>query len=267
LLIRVHWYGFATGDTYVWDFSIRKLINTVFWYLLWSLNLPETLLDFVGPGLKLNPELFVYWSKEFIPIFILFFLECIVLIYILTLSLLRRTVKFIRERDEFSIFAIGWFLITLAPVVFLPLHKFTFYLTLPLIAVTSRIAYLLVKTRTRGLVVVFFLIVWTALCVLTIKHTVNTHWVTQGEGASRRTYDFLNKNMASVNGRDIVFADTIYDKSLPWSPTATVKSALSDQNFFKVFYPDFMQKVYYGAAKDTNEKNSFIIISRTLLGY
>jgi Gpi18-like mannosyltransferase len=33
-------YGVATGDSYVWDFSIRKLLNSTAWYLAWGI-IPE----------------------------------------------------------------------------------------------------------------------------------------------------------------------------------------------------------------------------------
>src|SRR3989338_2004540 len=50
LYLRLFVFGPALGDTYQWNFSLAKVINTLTWYGLWSLGAPELLVDYIGSG-------------------------------------------------------------------------------------------------------------------------------------------------------------------------------------------------------------------------
>ena len=261
LFIRIFFYGFATGDSYVWDFSILKLINTSFWYLFWSFNIPESLVDFIGPGLKVNPNLFLYWSKEMIPIFVSFSVQLTLLAYVLFKSLRERLEHDIHERDLVSTFCIAWFLISLLPVIFLPIHKFTFYLTLPLFAIAFRIAYLLVTSKVNNFFIFLFLSAWTLTSFLTLQFTFDTNWISQSELISKRVMEYFIVNENKIGNQTVVFEDTRSDSVLPYSPTSTIRTILSDKNFFYVFFPNIANKVSYSGVGE------YKINSRQFLGY
>jgi hypothetical protein len=259
LLFRFLSYGFATGDSYVWDFTVRKLINTYFWYSLWGFNIPETFLDFVGPGLKINQNLFLYWSKEVVPILSVFSLQTLPFI-IISLRIFKSSV-YRKNVISTLIFGILWFVISLLPVAFLPLHKFAFYLTLPLIGLVLVIARFLTSVKYNKYMAFLFIAAWTILSVLTLNHTVNTHWITQGESISRRVLLFFNNHPEVRLSKKIDFVDADSDKSLPWSPTTVIKVALSDKNFFVVYFPELADKIEYNGKSETQ------INSRRFLGY
>ena len=62
--------------------------------------------------------------------------------------------------------------------------------------------------------------------------------------------------------------DTTQDLSLPWSPTATLRTILSDKNFFEVFYPNMAAKVnYFRLDKTPDSATSAIVVSNKILGY
>lgn len=261
LLIRATLYGFTTGDSYVWDFSIRKLINTSFWYLLWSLNIPESLMDFVGPGIKINSNLFVFWGKQINPVLISFLIQGLLLIVVLIKVIFDRSKEKIKKFDLVSIFCASWFFISLLPVIFLPLHKFTFYLTLPLLGIVFRISYLLINSKVNKFIIGVFLVAWTATSVLTLKFTYETNWITQSEIISRKVFEFFKKEEPKYIGTKILFTDTTEDSKLPWSPTSIVRTALSSNNFFVVFYPELSKNISYSG------KGDIMIKSRQFLGY
>lgn len=263
LVFRISSYGFATGNTYIWDFSPLKLINTLFWYSLWTLNLPETILDFVGPGIKINPNLLLYWSNIIIPIFYLFFVQLIFL-SVASFKILKQNLKDKNSFARISLFSGLWYLFSLLPVVFLPEHKFSYYLTLPLISVVLWFSFLL-KRFQNDVITGVFLGIWLTLSALAIKHSMNTSWITQGEMISQRVSDYIKVNNT---GSNIVLIDTDYDKNLPWSPTGIVKVTLSGQNFFKVFFINKINNVVYlGNGDKDGYKNYNIIKSRRFLGY
>ena len=255
--LYLHFFHFGTieGDSYVWNFSPTKALNTTLWYFLWSLNLPEMLVDFVGPGIHLNPNLMKFWSSQIIPIFILFGVEIVIVVYSLIKSIKSKTVKNLKPVILLSGF---WFLATILPVVFLPLHKFTYYLTLPLVGVVFIISTLVSTNMKRAVV---FSIVWLTLSLFSLKLTINTNWITQGVGISERVFTYFKENQSEMDGKTIVFTDTKEDEDLPWSPTETVKTVISDKNFFELFFPNVSDKISYGGEGEIK------IQSRQFLGY
>lgn len=252
LYLYLHFFHFGTieGDSYVWDFSPVRALNTIFWYFLWSLNLPEMLVDFVGPGIHINPNLFKYWSSQITPIFILFIVQMCLLFYV---SLKSK----ILNHKSILLFSFFWFFLTILPVIFLPLHKFTYYLTLPLVGVVLLFSYMIHNSR----FLVSFCVAWLALSLFSLKLTVNTNWITQGVKISERVNTYFKENERSLEGKTITFIDTPEDEALPWSPTETVKTVISDKNFFELYFPNLSENISYGGEGGIN------INSRQFLGY
>jgi hypothetical protein len=258
-IFRFKFYGFTSGVSYVWDFSAR-MVNTLGWYGLWSLNLPEMLVDFIGPGLKLNPNLFLYWGSQYRTIFVLFALE---LALILAAVIGKR--KEIKKFISLYSFGILWFAVTLLPVLFLPLHKFAFYLTIPLLGLVLILGQLLSKQKIQT---VIFILVWLTISIVTLNITRQTHWITQGENLSGKALQYFQYKKEEIGSKKIYLVDTKEDSALPWSPTTVVRQALSDKNFFYVFFPKIAGNInYQGTDKLPKTDNIYIINSRVFLGY
>jgi hypothetical protein len=248
---RFYFYGFATGDSYIWEFS-PKIINTVGWYLLWSFNLPEMWVDFIGPGLHVNPNLFKFWGRETVLIFSLF------LIFLLPLL-----VAFKKSKLRLTIFSGFWFLITLGPLLFLPWHKFSFYLTLPLVVISILVGELLANHKYKNLL----LITWVLLTVSSFLLTHKTNWISRGAEVSRRVHEYLVSREASqIPWQQIVFYDSPADSVLPWAPSAVVKVALSDNNYFQVFWPE-LSAVYLSEKPAKISFGQILVPARQFLGY
>ncbi|OGM13508.1 hypothetical protein A3A76_03725 [Candidatus Woesebacteria bacterium RIFCSPLOWO2_01_FULL_39_23] len=259
LYFRIFHYGFASGDSYIWDFSPR-VVNTIFWYGSWSLNVPEMLVDFIGPGFHINPNLFKFWSDYMIPICILFIIEITLLVYMLVTNFK----KFFTHNSLFTIlYSAFFFLVSLTPVLFLPLHKFTFYLTLPLVGFVIVIAFLL--STSSQLQSAIYLIVWFFLSFITLNLTSETNWITQGEKTAKRVNAYFQNNGDIFTKYDkIVFIDTPEDLDLPWKPSQIIRTTLSDQNYFYVYYPGNF-RVYYG--NDYVSADAYEIKARQFIGY
>ena len=233
LYLRIFHYGFATGESYIWSFSPR-IFNTLFWYTLWSFNLPEMLVDYVGPGFKINPNLLLFWQKEVTRILVAVLIAASCLIYLVCKSLKNF------KRQDYFIFALGflWFGATLVPVIFLPWHKFTFYLTLPLVGIAFAVANLLMFYKNNLFIILFFLsFLFTSF--FTLDLTVKTHWITRGAAISRRVYDYFSLVGKKNDDKFLIeFYNTDYDADLPWKPSDLVSDSISGNNFFEVFFKD-----------------------------
>lgn len=266
LFFHFHNFGLISGDSYVWDFSPTRAINSLVWYGLWSFNLPEMLIDFVGPGLHFNPNLFTFWSKEIIPILTFFALEVFVFITALFKSYRNVSKKVLTFKFYLLTFCTIWFVATLAPVLFLPVHKFTYYLTLPLVGVVFIISHLLSNLKTR--ICIIFCVVWLVTSFFSLRLTLETNWIIQGENVSARVYQYFSQNKLNSSHKNIEFIDTPDDTSLPWSPTTTLKTVLSNQNLFNVFFSNYSGKINYaGLGKISNTTGAEIVKSRQFLGY
>ena len=174
-------YGLATGDSYVWNFSFRKVVNTLMWYLLWSLNIPEMFVDFIGPGFNINPNLMKYWANETVIILSGFVLTALMLLYAFYKSLKDNNIKLI------ILFSGMGFIISLISVLFLPIHKFTFYLTLPLFWIIFATSYVL--NNINRLFIIIFLIAWIFTSIKTLDLTYKTHWIVRSQDIALKVHN------------------------------------------------------------------------------
>ncbi len=269
--LHVYHYGVPKGDSYVYVLSPRVL-NTLFWYGVWSLNLPETLVDFVGPGFHFLPNLFKYFDHFIIPIFVSFgvFLVALVVGMLGLFIELRRGFK---KDLMLLLWGFTWFVLWLVPVLSLPWHKFTIYLTLPMVGVAVGLAVIvneLVKKENLmfkglgfGIVVSFFI-----TSALTVRLTYKTHWVVQGAKTAKRVHEYMQKQLIKhPDAKLIVFYDSPEDKTLPWRPSRVLKTVLSDNNYFKVFYKNKIKAVYSSHEPSKIKTGVIYVKGRVFLGY
>jgi len=128
LYLEVTKIGFSSSEKqYQTVLSIKGILNAYMWYGGWALGLPEMLIDFVKPGFKLNPDLMRYWGNYYSFIFPAFFLSISLLFLKIALIIYQAIVKN-HSYNKKILFFIFWFMLSLIPVVLLPLHKSTQYL-------------------------------------------------------------------------------------------------------------------------------------------
>ncbi len=257
LYFHVFVYGLQTGDSYIWDFSPR-VINTLFWYGLWSVNIPEMLVDFIGPGLSVNIGPLVYWSRYLLTTITLAGIFLALVLY----SVIR--VKKSSLTTTIKVFTFGslWFVGTLSPVVFLPWHKFSFYLTIPLVGVVLAISYILTNSKIGKPVISLILASWLIGSFANILLLERTSWISQGGKTAKKVYNLLNSKYSYTSKHSILFYDEAEDAGLTWSPTDQLKTVLSNKNFFEVYFPQMT--VYY---QDPGNKDMERIHSRQFFEY
>lgn len=110
-----------TEGVYQPNFNPKAIINTFGWYIIWSFNMPEMLVDFVGPKFAINPNLFKWYPEYFYIIFPFFVF--IVLSILSSLIVLRKKLT-----NKYIILSTGLFIVSLSPFLFFPQKKFIYYL-------------------------------------------------------------------------------------------------------------------------------------------
>ncbi|PJE67231.1 hypothetical protein COU95_03480, partial [Candidatus Shapirobacteria bacterium CG10_big_fil_rev_8_21_14_0_10_40_9] len=196
--------GLPNVSVYQPIFSLNKIANSFFWYFLWGLGLPEMLVDFVGPGLKINPNLFNWYRAEMTIIlgaFLLFLVLAMVAIS-----------KLPKKNYKKEIFLVVWFLVTLLPVIFWPWHKFSYYLTVPLLGLVGFFVLLfkrLPKVLLRSNKLCLFSLAILAMVIIsltTIFLSWKTYWVVNRAKISQNLVsDLKNKYSQLPKGASLYF--------------------------------------------------------------
>lgn len=225
-------------------FGLKIFANTLVWYLLWGLGVPEMLVDFVGPGAKLNPSLLKHWGDYFILIFPAFFLAVAVLFFSAAKLVIKKSEVF---RNKSFWFFILWFPLTISPVALLPQHKFVHYLAPSILGIATVAGYLLLKTNKRLLSL--FVLCMLILNISSIKLAWSTYWaVTRGKSAGRllrdikEVYPSLPKGAVVYIKNDLGYPYIAKD----WGGTSKqTKFILNNQDALQLAYGDFTLKTFY----------------------
>jgi len=245
LYLRLFHFGLAEGDTYIWDFSPKMALNTLMWYTLWSFGAPELLVDYIGGGLRPIPRF--YTDYPFFSYFILFFL--LVLLTSFAFLIFRSLKKNLRQ----YLFTGLFFVVPLLPVLFLPHHKFTLELGLPLVGFS--LLFALVADSAKGkwgtLLLGLFLIL-----NLSMNHlTYTRHYSVNRSRLSHRLYDYLTTQYPQYPSDPLYFTDP--ENAGRFEDFAKQLSlATSRADMFKVIYNDPNLVVYFDGINQPPEEQA-----------
>lgn len=255
--------------------SIKRAINSFSWYAAWALGVPEMLIDFVRPGLKLNPSLMRYWGEYFKIIFPTFFASIAIVGGSLAFLLVRE--KLLRDKKFW--FLLLWFPLALFPVILLPLHKFTYYLApaLPafwgVVGFVTFSTYWQLKKRHRNLsnvVLGGFVSALIILSVTSVRLGDSTYWAaSRGRIAERLLNEVRLAYPQLPKGAAVYFKN---DQNYPfiaqeWGSTSKQASfVLNGEDALQLFYHDPTLKVFYedlgGVPKDFSKDKVYSLVAR-----
>lgn len=230
--------GLPESLVYEMNFSPIKILNGYLWYFLWGLGIPEMLIDFVGPGFKINPNFLIWFYRPSQIIFIASFL----FLLLLGMAIFRS-----RGQDKKTdAFFTAWFLVTLLPVIFWPWHRFSYYLTVPLLGLVGLFAALL-KNLPKALIFLAVLLLF-AVSITTVRISQETYWViARAKIAENLISDLKSQYPQLPKAAALYFQnDPEYPMILGFGNSSTqAYYALSGENGPQVIYDDFTLQVYY----------------------
>lgn len=242
--------GFLQQDAqYETIFSLSKILNSLAWYSLWSLGIPEMFIDFIGPGVNVNPNLMKFWAHYVVPI--LFFSLTLVMTTLVSIFLARREIV----KDKKLFFFLFWFPLALSPVIFLPLHKSTYYLTPALPAFWAVVTIVLFKAlqvlgaKGRFALLSVFTLSFVSLTFASVR-LANITYPAANRGRiaekllldTKRTYPNLPRGAVVYYENDPGYPFISTD----WGGSSKQASfALNNQDGVQLLYKDFTLRVYY----------------------
>lgn len=256
LYIDIFKIGFSPNEIqYKFTFNPKVILQSLIWYTSWAFGLPEMLLDFILPGLKLNPNLMRYWGEFYRIVFaafaISFFLFLGFVVYLLKNSALSLS------NNKF-LFFLSWFFVGIAPVILLPAHKSSHYLVFTLPAFWISIGYISfiffenLKKANKKLALLLLLVFVCSTVILSLssaKLGEKNYWAaTRGKLAKSLIDDIKNTYPILPEGATIYFTN---DPNYPhlnkeWGNTSKQASIiLNGSDALQLLYKDPALKVLY----------------------
>ncbi len=248
LFLEARVIGFSEGEVqYHPVFNLKSIANTYSWYGVWAFGLPESLVDFVGSGLKLNPNLLKYWGNYYRIIFPTFFFSILVFIFSFGYLLIKKSKILL---NKFFLLLVIWFICGILPLAILPLHKSVYYLSVPLAAFWGIVfytvfnAYELIRKKLKISLVVFIIFVLSlfVLSFTTTQLAKTTYWA-----KTRGDYALEIINQIKTKYPDLPNNSILYLKNDPNYPfIAADWGSSSKQAFFILNGSDAINLLYKG---------------------
>jgi hypothetical protein len=219
--------------------------------------------DYIGPGFRVNPNLLRFWSPETLAVGLLF----TGLVVLSAVSACRQKIALSTADKKLLLFGLLWFVITISPVLGLPLHKFPHYLAVPLVGwvmVLATVIFRFLSAPNRKC----FLIAYFLLFLVNFGISTRTHWAHTGQQTAGRVHTYIQSHRSGwPRPATLVFYDTPADEPLPWTPSSVLKTVLSDNGYFALFYPGDISAVYLSQKPDKIEPDQVLVAARQFLGY
>ena len=240
VFLEVTVIGLPTGEAqYGFSLSPGKLINSYVWYFAWALGTPEMLLDFVGPGIRLNPNLMHYWGEYFKAIFPSLFL---------VLSIMLFSFKTSYKKKQFWLF-VFIFIVGVLPVVFQPAHRQYYYLEVSLVGMAGIFGLTFEALKGKKLFAVLFVVVFLVLTKVSTDLSKTNYWAIQRANiAENLITDIKTKYPSLPKGAIVYFTNdpASPDLGLEWGKSAKQASViLSGSDALQLAYHDPSLQVYY----------------------
>lgn len=267
LYLEITKIGFSNAEKqYQMVLSLKGAANAYMWYFGWALGLPEMLIDFVFPGFRLNSSLMKYWGNYYIIIFSTFFVSLFLLSLGLVYIVLKRKEIILNKKVFFFLF---WFLISLFPVILLPLHKSTQYLETGLPAFWMLIGFIIfgsyqlfakLNKKTARLylfTLIFFLFSLSATSAI-LQRT--TYWAAERGKLAKQLIDQLTSAYPTLPKGAVVYFKN--DPAYPfvakdWGGTSKQASiVLNGNDAIQLLYKDPTIQAFYEDLSTPSQKTT-----------
>lgn len=265
------YYGLPQSSSYQFILGKQNL-NILAWYTLWSFSVPNILVDFIGPGLRINPIFFAVSGLNgsiFIYSLITFILSMVFLS-------LKGFQKLIFNNESLRLILIGllWFILGLVPVLIFPLHKLAIEQSFPMIGLILSVSIIITNSLYNHKKVVKFLAILTlvtyvVLATNSIYLARRTHWITRSASQAKSVIDYFRPLINSLSPNTVLyFADG--EIAIPeWGSSKQMYLALGQGKAINIIFnrPDLI--VHFKSQNDPVpiEGNYLIINSSQFLGY
>lgn len=224
-------------SSYQLNFSPKSMLNSFYFYFWWLLGAPELIQDYMSKIYAFLPRFFADFTlqgKLIISLGLLFLL-------ILGIIFLRNWRKiWSLENGQKNLYGLTFLLLGLLPVIFLPQHKFTIQLGLPMLGMAILLSLIVAKARRKWLTI-FATVLFLIFNFTTVKMTEKTHYSLQRSKIAQKVATYFNNFYPQLPAGQVVYivnAETTGSEIKTWGSSKQVAYALWHENFIQAFYHD-----------------------------
>lgn len=267
------YYGIAQSSSYKIIIG-KETFNILIWYFLWALSTPNILIDFIGPGARVNNLFFTITGIQGY-IYLLSFI-CVLVIGILLIFFVRK--KLVSTSSSLSrqfISGILWFIIGLVPLIIFPLHKLGTEQAFSLIGLSMSFGIVIYACfQMRGIKRIFSIVfVTTYLIVATnsILLGIKTHWIVRSAFQASAVISYFLQSYPNLPESQVIYFQNGEIKIPEYGSAKQLYYALGNGVAIPLVYKNENIEVYFEDIKplpdEKNDKNIIIVDSSNFLGY
>lgn len=207
--------------------------KALFWYVLWSVNVPEEFKKQAVKNLIIlnNDFLWQFWPLISVS-FIAFIWEIILGVLLPAYYIIKDKLAINLRLASFFIF---WFALSISPVLLLPNHNFPMYLTLSSIGIYCTVSYLVIVSKKLFLFVPILLI-WIISSKINIDFYKINSYAASSNKIALEFYQNMKANFPTLPKNSVVYYPL---------GAKSERQALMDQEAIKAIYRDQSLSIYY----------------------
>jgi hypothetical protein len=252
LYLRIGVMGTPQGEIYQPNLNPTSIVNNSFWYTLWSLNIAEMFVDFIGPGLSINPDLI----RKF-PFVTIFSLTSFITMIVIVIYKIWFRLKKIQNKHHLMLFAVFGYLLFLAPVLTFPWHKFAYSLSLPHFFLSLFLGLVLSSLNWKTIT---FLLTYFLMFITTNNYNLQHHWIFKRGRISKKVYQYFEKNYSQLNNQKILFVNSSVINKHWGGESKQVALAMFEQKGFDILFPGNNMQIFFEDIDQIDNKDGFFKI-------
>ena len=202
-LIRLATFRHYPGDNYQLSLSLRTLLSSWRWYLVWLAGAPETIIRYAGRWFDISLVSLVKDSGSWGRIFLGVFLAELLVVCLIAARLLKDKKKNFWSGNKFSL-VFWWglfFVVSLLPVSFFPYHRYAHYLDLVFFISLLTGGLLFAKAKVPQKLWVLLLAIFLLNSLASVSVDKKLHWTpARSEIAQEYFYLFNQDNLCQESG-------------------------------------------------------------------
>ena len=208
--------------------------KALFWYILWSLNIPEEFKKQIIDNILIFNSRFL---KDYFTLVISSFTSALLILILSAVIPIFKIIKVkISVNYRLLTFALFWFLVGIFPVLLLPNHTFSMYLTLSSIGIYLLLSYLLTRSKINAIFPLLILILWMFSSATTVRFYKVNSWMIEAQRFSKEFSFQAKKQFPILPSNSIV----LYELS-----DQRHRQALLGSHAIQTIYNDPTLTIYY----------------------
>lgn len=234
IILRLRYSYLPNISEYKIEIGIDTIKN-LFWYVLWTFNIPEEFKKQIIHGLIIPNTTF---AKEFASLIAKSILSSVLIVLLGFILPILKNFKSRNINWRMILFGIVWFVASIAPVLILPNHAFAMYLILASIGIYFVMSYL-IASRFKAPVIIAIFLIWVFSSFTTISFYKDSSWMIDSQNFARQFAIQLKSRFPQLPQDAVVF--------YPLSDKRHIQAVLN-QNEIKVIYNDPSISIFYNEA-------------------